>query len=264
MKVLERIDYRCLGAVEFVDAITGARVRDRLRLRSQHMQLRANGSALYVIRRAEGLDDHLDSFEAMPAVPAFEGAGEFELEVADPQGRYLARRARIALPRKDAAPVDPASVLNPVKVLLYPGGARPVEAAWAVLRASVRLIAGDRRIGLANAWLTLTPALAGVPPRSALTDAQGEALLAVPGVAPIRPAPDNNGALTRSFAASLRVVLHEDVIHRADAAAPAPVADPDQIETDIVERPSAVQILNPPVASLAPGELQRVMVEVAS
>jgi hypothetical protein len=262
MKVLERVDYRCLGAIEFVDAITGARVRDPLQLRSDRMQLRANGAALYVIRRAEGLDDHLESFEAMPSLPAFEGAGEFELEVADPQGRYLARRASIALPRKDAALADPDSVLNPVKVLLYPGGARPVEAAWAVLRASVRVIDGDRRIGLANAWLTLTPGLAGVPPRSALTDAQGEALLAVPGVAPIRP--DNNGALTRSFAASLRVVLHEDAIHRADAATPAPVADPDQIETDIVERPSAVQILNPPVAALAPGELQRVMVEVAS
>jgi hypothetical protein len=263
MKMLEPIDHRCLGAIEFVDAITGVRIRDPLKLRSERLDLRANGSALYVIRWAQGLEGHLDAFEKMPAEPAFEGAGGFELEVADTQQRYLARRARIRLPRKDAPLSDADSVLNPVKVALYPSGARPVEASWAVLRASVCVVDGDRRVGLANAWLTLTPGLAGVAPATALTDAHGDALLAVTGVAPVRPAQDGSGALTRSFPATLRVVLHEDMVHRADAKTPRPVADPDQIEQDVVQRPAAVQVLNPPVAALAPGGFQRVKVEVA-
>lgn len=261
--MLERLDHRCLGAIEFVDAITGARVRDPLKVRSDRLDLRANGSALYVIRGAQGLEAHVDAFEAMPTVPAFEAAGEFELEVADTQQRYLARRARIKLPRKEAPLSDAASVLNPLQVTLYPSGARPVEASWAVLRASVCVVDGARRIGLANAWLTLTSSLAGVAPATALTDARGEALLAVPGVAPVRPAQDNNGALTRSFPVTLRVLLHEDFVWRADAKSPLPVADPDQIERDLVQRPAAVKVLNPPVADLAPGDLQRVKVEVA-
>lgn len=264
MKLLERLDHRCLGALEFVDAITGARIRDPLKLQSERLLLRANGSALYAIRWARGLEPHLEAFEQMPNTPAFEAAGDFEFEVVDPQRRYLARRASVALPRKDAARSDADSVLNPVQVRLYPSGARPVEATWAVLRASVCVVDGDRRVGLANAWLTLTPQLAGVPPVQALTDAQGDALLAVTGVAPVRPAPGNTGELTRSFAATLRVVLHQDMVQRADATTPCPVADPDRIEKDVVERPLAVQILNPPVAPLAPGELQRVRVEVAA
>lgn len=263
MMALELIDHRCLGAIEFVDAITGARIRDPLKLESERLDLRANASALYVIRWARGLQDHLDEFENMPTTPALEAAGEFELEVADTRHRYLARRARIKLPRKDAPLSDAASVLHPLKVPLYPSGARPVETSWAVLRASVCVVDAGRRVGVANAWLTLTCALPGVAPATALTDALGEALLAVTGVAPVRPAQGGNGALTRSFPVTLRVALHEDMVHRADARAPRPVADPDRIEEDIVERPAAVQLLNPPVAALAPGESQRVLVEVA-
>lgn len=261
--MLERLDHRCLGAIEFVDAITGARIRDPLQVRSARLDLRANASALYVIHGAQGLEEHLEAFEAMPTAPAFEAAGEFELEVVDRRQRYLARRARIKLPRKQAPLDDAASVLNPLRVTLYPSGARPVEASWAVLRASVCVVDGERRIGVANAWLTLTSALAGVAPATALTDARGDALLAVPGVAPVRPTQDVNGALTRSFPATLRVLLHEDVVQRADVASPLPVADPDQIERDLLQRPAAVQVLNPPVPDLAPGGFQRVKVEVA-
>jgi hypothetical protein len=263
MMAPEHIDHRYLGAIEFVDAITGARIRDPLKLRSDRLDLRANRLALYVIHWAQGLEDHLDAFEAMPKIPVFEGAGEFELEVADTQQRYLARRARIKLPRKEAPPGDAASVLRPLKVPLYPSGARPVERSWAVLRASVCVVEGDRRVGVANAWLTLTTSLSGVAPATALTDAHGEALLAVTGVAPVRPAQDVNGALTRSFPVTLRVVLHEDMVHRADAKTRRPMADPDRIEEDLVARPAAVKVLTPPVAALAPGEFQRVMVEVA-
>ena len=63
MKLLERLDHRCLGAVEFVDAITGTRIREPLKLQSERLRLRANASALYAIHWAQGLEPHLEVFE---------------------------------------------------------------------------------------------------------------------------------------------------------------------------------------------------------
>jgi hypothetical protein len=263
--LLERIEQRCLGAIEFVDALSGVRVREPLRLECADLRLHANGSALYVIRGAAGLASHTEAFAEPPDEPPFEDR-EHHLTVTDPQQRYLPRRVAIKLPRRNAPQSDPDSVLRPIAVALYPGGARAVDPLWALVRASVFVLADGVRVGIANAWLTLQPALAGAGPVHALTDGHGEALLAVAGVAPVRPATgsdeDPDVVFTRDFGATLRVILHRDAVHRADARTPRPIADPDRIEADITLGPPTVRTLNPPLGPLSAGAMRRVEVEV--
>lgn len=263
--IIERVEQRCLGAVEFVDAITGARVRQPLACAAEGLQLRANGSGLFVITGATGLQDHTEAFAAAPALPAAFSL-PFTLQVSDRERRYLPRSVQVRLPRRATPLPDAESVLAPQQVPLYPSGARPVDGLWAVLRASVFSVVQGQRVGIANAWMTLTPTLPGVPATRALTDAQGEALLAVTGVPPIRPASGEDGdpdvVYSREFNATLRVVLHRDMAWRADAGTPMPLADPDRIETDLPLGAPTVQILNPPVGPLSAGATQRVDVEV--
>lgn len=263
--ILERLEQRCLGAVEFIDAITGARVRRPMAVAADGLQLRTNASGLVVITGASGLQAHTDAFAAAPAVPAAFTLA-FTLQVSDRERRYLPRSVQVLLPRRATPLPDAESVLAPQRVPLYPSGARPVDGLWAVLRASVFSLVQGRRVGIANAWLTLTPTLPGVPPIRALTDAQGEALLAVTGVPPIRPASGDDGdpdvVYSRDFNATLGVVLHRDMAWRADAGVPMPLADPDRIETDLPLGAPTVQILNPPVGPLSAGATQRVDVEV--
>ena len=264
--IIERVEHRVLGAVEFVDAITGARVGDPLAVSGSGLQLRATGSGLYAITAATGLETHTEAFDAPPATPAALSL-PFTLAVSDRQRRYLPRSAQLLLPRRATPPSDADSVLAPLRVPLYPAGTRPLDGLWAVLRASVFVLVQGRRVGIANAWLTLTPTLPDLAPTRALTDAQGEALLAFTGVPPIRPASGEDGdpdvVYSREFTATLRVALHRDMAWRADASPPMPLADPDQIERDLPLGAPTVQILNPPVGPLSAGATQRVDVEVA-
>lgn len=264
--IIERIEQRVLGAIEFIDALTGVRVREALKVKAPSLRLSVNASSLYVIRDAAKLTAHTAAFAAPPATPAFE-AEAYPLQISDPQRRYLARAAQVKLPRKDLPASDPGSLLRPVQVAVYPSMARPVDPAWASARVFVYVTESGNRIGVANALLKLTPGLDSAEARYALTDRNGEALLAVAGVQPVLPSggaddDDPHVVYTRNFSAALLVALDADVARRGDATPPLPLPDPDLIQSRLAANNPAVSKLSPPAVQLSAGVTQRVEVEV--
>lgn len=257
---MEFIDRRVLGAIEFVDAVTAARMRGALRVEpvDERVVVRANRSSLYVIRSAPGLEAHLDQFEDMPATPAF-GALEFDIQVRDPVNRYLPRVTRIALPRLDAPANDVRSVLKPIVVPLFPAAAAAVQPGWAVLRVRVQ---GDGAAhpGLANVLVVATPQTPGVAKVTAMTDARGEALVAIAGVQPVLAQGAAPALLTRSFDCQLALIVDRRVVRAAPDA--APLADPDTIELDRIEGHIDVSLIPQPLVSLSAGKSLRATAEI--
>jgi len=263
--MLERVEQRALGAIEFVDALSGARVRDPLAIDAPALRLSVNASALYVIRSASGLESYIEAFERLPAtVPA--DLPDYDLTVRDPQRRYLARTATVVLPRADAPATNPQSVLNPIAVTLYPTAARAVDPLWAALRVFVFVIDAGARIGVANALVRLTPSLAGAAAQFAVTDARGEALLAVTAAPPVMPAAggsdgDPDVVYTRTFSAGLLVATDKAVTRRGDVLA-MPIPNPDDMQARLAGSNPAVHVFNRPALQLSAGAAQRVEVEV--
>jgi len=270
---MDLLDRRVLGAIEFVDAVTAARLRAPLKVEPADagVDIRANRSSLYVIHRAPGLESHLDQFEKMPTTPTF-GAREFEIRVRDPGRRYLPRGLRIALPRLDAPASDARSVLNPLVVPMFPAASAAVNPRWAVLRVHVQGSAG-RKPGLGNVLVKVTPQVAGLPAVSAMTDERGEALVAIAGAQPILAQGAAPALLTRTFACNVDVVVDRRVVIAAPAppAAPAaaaaaaaelPLADPDVIERDRLAGVADVTLIAQSPVSLSAGQSLRATVEI--
>jgi hypothetical protein len=263
--ISERVERRALGAIEFVDALTGARVRHALKVEADALRLRLSPSWLYVIRGADGLSAHTEAFDEPPGTPEFQKL-KFPLKVSDPQRRYLARGAVVKLPRKNQPVSDPESLLRPVQIQVYPSMARPIEASWASARVFVYTTVSGKRIAVANALLKLTPSLPDAAPVRALTDSNGEALLAVIGVPPVLPSGgaadgDPDVVYTRTFSAALVLVLDEDVVRQSDGD-PPPLPNPDLIEERLAAANPAVREVNPPALEMSAGIAQRVDVEV--
>jgi hypothetical protein len=264
--MLERMEQRVLGAIEFLDAISGTRVRDPLTVDAPDLTLTRNASALLVICDAKGLAAHTEAFDKPPATPAVESLPPFDITVVDPQRRYLPRTAQVKLPRKDAPVADPLSVLKPIAIRLYPTSVRAVDPLWAALRVFVFVTVDSHRIGVANALVRLTPSLAGATALFAVTDARGEALLGVTGVPPVMPASGStdgapNAVYTRNFSAALLVAVDDAVTRRGDSVL-LPVPNPDDMQTRLAAANAAVHKFNPPAQQLSAGLVQRVEVEV--
>lgn len=264
--MFERLERRALGAIEFVDAISGARIRDPLAVEAPDLTLAYNASALLVIRDAKGLAEYTEAFLEPPSTPAVESLPPFDLSVRDPRRRYLARTAQIKLPRKDAPVSDPLSLLKPIAIRLYPTSARAVDPLWAALRVFVFVTVGNARIGVANALVRLTPALAGATALFAMTDARGEALLGVTAVPPVMAASGStdgapNAVYTRNFSAALLVAVDNAVTRRGDTVL-LPVPNPEDMQARLAANNAAVHTFNPPVQQMSAGGVQRVEVEV--
>jgi len=138
LRELERVEWRVLGALRFVDATTGVPVERTLHVDAPGASLLRNRSGLYVIRRWNALSAHEAQFLAPPLVPA-PGSQSLGISVSDPAGGYLPVTARIRLPRTGdlAQAADPASLFLPAVVPLYPSASAPVGVNWAVLRVSL-------------------------------------------------------------------------------------------------------------------------------
>jgi hypothetical protein len=230
--LVERIERRVFGAVEFIDDATGARVRDPLVLHADGLRLQPRADGLVVIREVDGEDAYTRAFEDPPLQPARQ---TFVLHVGDPRGRWLPMRFRIQLPRWLAAPgqpVDPADdALRPLALRLLPGPAAVLPPGWAVLRLRVAVDGPgpDAALpGLANVLVEATPAVAGLAPRRALTDRHGEALVVVPGAPPVLPDGGPLG-LSTEFALALVLVLDPEVVVPAGTSE-IPVPDLARIE----------------------------------
>jgi hypothetical protein len=229
MDVIER---RVFGAIDFVHGVTGARIRDDLRLSAPGLKLLRNLSGLYVIREVTGLDAYTRAFDAPPALPRT----PFTLTVQDPKGRFQSRIVELRLPRllpqPDAEPPeDEDNALVPLTVKLWPAAGMPVQPGWAVLRLQVAVEGIDPPLGLANVLVEAEPQVDGAGVQRALTDCHGEALIVIADVAPILPGEGTPG-LTRTFETALRLVIDAAQVRaddpRSSAASFAP-ADPDAI-----------------------------------
>lgn len=260
--ILEHVERRVLGAVIFIDATTGTRVRGPLRVEARGVRFVRNRSGCYVVFGAPGFRAYTDSFRVQPVVPDDDGVAlesvTFEMSVRDPQRRYLPRRSAIRLPLDPATtrPNEGAWLFAPVEVRLFPSPGSNTVPGWAVIRATVREQGRTDRLP----WSLIKVNREGTTNLLAmgLADRRGEALVAVPGL-PVTTSDTGVGrVLTSEIAVELEVVFDTRV---------RKVRDPEDLEAlihspeDYIPDPTALETGQPPdfrstttAASLASGK----------
>lgn len=213
---VEMLDRRVLAALRFRDAVTGATVAGPLDVRAPGVRWIRNRRGWWVLAQAPGLEAHTRAFMAPPAAPAI-GSAALVVRVADPAGRYLPRVAALALPRDPdpAKAAKPESLFQPLEVDLFPSPAAPVSPNWAVLRVSASGAGGP----LAGALLRV---VRKASPTTVLgrgmTDARGEALVAVAGI-PVTTWEEGQGSVLAT-----EVEARVDLFWQAGAGPPDPDA----------------------------------------
>lgn len=250
IRELERIDTRVLGALRCIDAATRVQVATPLEVRIAGATVRRNRSGLYVIVRAEApltLAAHEGAFDNAPGTPTV-GDVTLSVTVTDPAGRYLPRRAALALPRdpQPANAASPESLFRPVELPLYPSAIAPTGMNWSVLRLSVHETGSLDALGGA---LLLARAGGNVLAR-ALTDWRGEALLPVPGVPVTTWSDDPDEVVVTELAARVEWCFDPapgaagtrtpaTLVRAGRAPAVLPLVDPDDLESRAAALPNA-------------------------
>jgi hypothetical protein len=208
--VSENLDRRVLAGFRCIDAITSRSVLQPLSVTAPQLALRRNHSGIFAVVDAPGFTGLTKQFLAPSAWPA---PATFEITIQDPALQYLPRRANIAAPQPlpvapppavtttagptttTSAPVTtttgaptttlpagppPIPTLNtPQDVVLYPTTAAAMAPNWAVVRVSVSSTAVP---AAPLPWAVVKVTGPGNPPAAGVTNANGEALLAVPGL----------------------------------------------------------------------------------
>jgi hypothetical protein len=199
-------------------------VRDPLTVAADGLALVRNRGGLLVILDAPGFHDVTTVDDPPPTPPP--GTTPFTLSVRDRSRRYLPRRVVVALPRdNDKANAGQAlSVFWAIDARMYPAPGAAVGPNWAVIRADV--VRGKK--GVPNVLIRVAPAAGGAVIGTGLTDANGQALVGMTGVAAVTTG--NGGAvLSRGL----------DVVVNAFEAPPAPggagPSAPDLPDTDSLE-----------------------------
>lgn len=226
--MIETVDRRIFGAIEFVDDVTDARVLAPLRIEASGVGLMRNRSGFYVIREFDGHDAYTRAFDDADPNPT---RSDVPMTVRDPGHHYLPRAFTVALPRLLPTPTSPVAdadnAMRPVQVRLSPAASLPLRGAWAVLRLRVIVDGSSPELGLANVLVEATPAVAGLAVQRTMTDASGEALVVIASVPPLLPDPGPAG-LTREFKLALNLVLDKEVV-RTSADRDIPVPDPKRV-----------------------------------
>jgi hypothetical protein len=216
------LDRRALGAVRFVDATTLLPVNTPLEVEADGVRWYRNRSGLYAITGAPGVPGYTTSWSAQPDDVEL-GSVHVTLTVRDPSGRYLPRRRTVSLPRDPdpehvpstgAKPADflpeqddtVGSLYLPIDVVLFPAPCAPVAPGWAVVHATV---AGDTpESRLAGALIRVVRDVDDAHLGSALTDARGEALIAVAGI-PVTTWTHGSGSVTTTTVEVTLDILHD-------------------------------------------------------
>lgn len=247
--ITESIERRMLGALRFVDAVTGQRLDDGLAVSSDVAEFRRNRPGDYAIFAAVGLESHADEFDVppVPVVPPDPqdtaialGSVPVTLTVRDHARRYLARQVTVLLPR-DADPLNatnPDSLFSPILVPLYPSPDGPTWPGWAVIRATTNL---------ANALLRVVRVSDDALLGSGMTDERGEALVGVAGI----PITTFSGGAGPVLATTVDVEIQ---VIADPAAVGAP--DPDDLEL----RHVALLVRTSPQLELASGKIVEMIV----
>ncbi len=175
----EYIDQRIFGAFMLVDAATGQHIARPLQIEAATGRVVRNTSNLYVVVAADGFTDYSLSFDT-PTTPDL-GSIPFSITIRDPQRQYLAQQITLNLPRDpDPANADDAenSIFHPRPVTLFPTPAAPIMANWSVIRAAVTVDGSGEPLSGALVLVIQDDTIIG----RGLSDARGEALIAVSGV----------------------------------------------------------------------------------
>jgi len=218
---------RVLGAVRFIDATTQTRILEPLAVRAEGARIVRNRSAHYVIFAAPGLAAHTQSFMSPPSEPALASVA-ITLEVADPAGRYVTRRSVIRLPRDpDPTHADQLdSLFRAIDVMLFPSPSAGTRPGWALVRGTVVEAGTERPLG--GALLRVVRVSDAALLARGMSDARGEALVAVPGI-PVITFGEGDAVTETTVDVALSAVF--------DPAA-GTVADPDDIEARRADLPT--------------------------
>ena len=176
----DQIDHRYLGALRFVDRVTGGAVSGMISLDAPGVSVFRNRSGLYVIAAAPRFEKYVAAFDN-PKPPA-NSPRPITFTCSDPSGRYLPRMITVQLPR-DPDPTkrdNPASLFQPVTVKLYPSPRAEVGVNWSLIRVSLTRTTNKRPIrgALLRVVRDSDQAVLG----SGFTDDDGEALVAIAGI----------------------------------------------------------------------------------
>lgn len=225
----ELLDARILGAVRFVDALLGTPVVGPLSVTAADgVRVIRNRSGLYVIASAPGAAAFTAVFDApAPAIPAT-GSVVVKLNVADPAGRYLPRRASIALPL-DSTPANsslPASIFLPQDRVLYPSPTAAARPGAASIRLSIKRAGSND--GLPFAYVRLSRTSDASLLARGMADARGELFIGVPGI-PVTTWSAAAGAPVTTSSVAATLVAYYD----ATAFDPATNTYPDPDALDI-------------------------------
>jgi hypothetical protein len=240
----EHVDRRIVAALRFVDAVTGLPVRRPLRVAANGVKWSRNRSGSYLITEAPGFEDYIATFAEPPAEPE-PSSEEIELTVHDPENRFLARRRTVRLPR-DPDPghaAEPDSLFQALVVPLFRSPSADLSSGWAVIRATVHGDEAEERLG--GALIRVLRGSDGEHLGSGLSDARGEALVAIPGI-PVTPWEDEFGT-----GQSAEVEVRLDVVHDPEDRG---VPDPDDLEArreELVVRSRTATLASGRVLTLA-------------
>ncbi|HQZ02048.1 MAG TPA: hypothetical protein PL024_10660 [Thauera sp.] len=196
---LERHEWRVLGALRPVDGTTGMALRGALEVSATGARILRNRSGLYVIQDWSRLATHTAAFDAPPDLPV-PGSELLEIVLRDPIGRYLPRRASIALPR-DPGAIGAASLFVAVDVPLYPSAAAGLGTNWTAVRASIT----DNADGAALGGALLRVVTGSEVLARGMSDWRGEALVPVVGVPVTTWSEDEDAVVVTSIAAIVEV-----------------------------------------------------------
>jgi hypothetical protein len=249
LRELERVEWRVLGALRFVDATTGVPIERSLQVDAPGALLQRNRSGLYVIRRWNTLAAHEAQFLTPPVDPP-PGSQTLRMSVSDPAGTYLPVSARIRLPRTGdlAQTADAVSLFQPAVVPLYPSARAPVGVNWAVLRVSLSETASGDALGGA----LLRVQFNGNVLARGLTDWRGEALVPVVGVPVTTFSEDANAVVISEISVSLQAAFDpasgtrtpSTQVHAGRAPETLPLVDPSVMDNGFNALPNVQSVLS--------------------
>jgi hypothetical protein len=230
MTIMENCDHRVLGGFQCFDAITNQSIVDPLKISNTQLSLRANRSGVYAIWDAPNLRQYT-AFDPPTPWPNPETPAP-EITISDPSLRYLPRRATLqvpqALPTTSPPPTTPPSftatvgtaiTYGPQPITLYRSPAAQVAPNWAVVRASV---ASNANPPAPLPWAVLRVMSGATIMATGVADANGEALLAVPGLG-LQLSSTSGGPVTETLTTATVQVWFDFTVP------PPPVSNPDDI-----------------------------------
>lgn len=179
--MVESLARRVLAALRVVDGVTGQSILSPLSVSGSGTTWIRNRRGLYILTGAPGFEAHQEAFLTPPVDPAV-GSSTVVVEVWDWSAVYLSRKQTIRLPRNPdpAHAGDDQSLFRSIESRLYLSPSAPTSSAWAVIRATVVREGSEQRLG--GALIRVVRVGDGRVLARGLSDARGEALVAVPGI----------------------------------------------------------------------------------